>query len=100
MTTMEQIARTDSAGDFAFSSSVKGDVWHPQKDSKSYEWWYFDALAAGGGEALIVVFLDNFIYSPRYNREHPTGEKFPAVAFTYFADGKPLYRCVNEFKES
>ena len=96
---MEHISSTPASGDFAFSSSVKGDVWHPQKDPKSYEWWYFDALADGGKEALVIVFLDNFIYSPRYNRE-TAGEKFPAVSFTYFADGKPLYRCVNEFTQS
>lgn len=91
---------TPEAG-FAFSSSVKADVWHPQKEPKSYEWWYFDALSDGGREAVIIVFLDNFIYSPRYNRDDDAAsEKFPAIAFTYFADGKPLYRCVNEFSES
>lgn len=97
---MDLVSQTASTGEFAFSSSVKADVWHPQKDPKSYEWWYFDALADGGREALIIVFLDNFIYSPRYNREDTAPRKFPAVAFTYFADGKPVYRCVNEFTES
>jgi carotenoid 1,2-hydratase len=97
---MEKVSQSTSAGEFAFSSSVKADVWHPQKDPKSYEWWYFDALADGGREAVIIVFLDNFIYSPRYNREDSSGGKFPAIAFTYYADGKPLYRCVNEFSEA
>ncbi len=72
-------------------------MWHPQKHPKSYEWWYFDALADGGREALVIVFLDNFIYSPRYNREKDQPTRFPAVSFTYFRDGKPLYRCVNEY---
>ena len=93
-------SQTALTGEFAFSSSVRADVWHPQKDPRSYEWWYFDALADGGREAVIIVFLDNFIYSPRYNREHAADEKFPAIAFTYFADGKPVYRCVNEFSEA
>lgn len=97
---MDLIPQTAATDDFAFSSSVKADVWHPQKNPKSYEWWYFDALADGGREAVIIVFLDNFIYSPRYNREESTPEKFPAIAFTYFADGRPVYRCVNEFTES
>ncbi|HEX6126507.1 MAG TPA: hypothetical protein VFZ23_14120 [Pyrinomonadaceae bacterium] len=96
---MDRLTQSPSHSDFAFSSSIRADVWHPQKDPKSYEWWYFDALAEGGREALIIVFLDNFIYSPRYNREGAAGEKFPAVSFTYFADGKPIYRCVNEFTE-
>lgn len=100
---------------FAFSSSVKADVWHPQKDPKAYEWWYFDALSDDGNEAVIIVFLDNFIYSPRYNRfvrnsksgvpfeitqpasHNPPSARFPAVSITYFRDGKPLYRAVNEY---
>lgn len=100
---------------FAFSSSVAADVWHPKKDAKSYEWWYFDALSDDGNEAVVIVFLDNFIYSPRYNRkirsasarnageDNPTAEKggsdnkYPAVSFTYFRDGKPVYRSINEY---
>ena len=97
---MDQVSQSISTSDFAFSSSVKADVWHPQKDPKSYEWWYFDALAEGGREAVAITFLDNFIYSPRYNREDTAGEKFPAISFTYFADGRPLYRCINEFSEN
>ena len=96
---MDQVSQSISTSDFSFSSSVKADVWHPQKDSKSYEWWYFDALAEGGREAVAITFLDNFIYSPRYNREDTAGEKFPAISFTYFADGRPLYRCINEFSD-
>src|SRR5688500_14364887 len=93
---MDQVAQTASTGEFAFSSSVEADVWHPQKDPKAYEWWYFDALADGGKEAVVIVFLDNFIYSPRYNSDKQN-ERFPAVSFTYFRDGKPLYRCINEY---
>ncbi|HLA94381.1 MAG TPA: hypothetical protein VK612_01580 [Pyrinomonadaceae bacterium] len=95
--------QTASADNFAFSSSVKADVWHPQKDDKSYEWWYFDALSDDGREAIVIVFLDNFIYSPRYNRESISiagNERCPAVSFTYFRDGKVVYRTVNEFHSS
>ena len=97
---MDLIEPTASTGDFAFSSSTAADVWHPQKDPKSYEWWYFDALSGHGREAVVIMFLDNFIYSPRYNRAASEPGRFPAVSFTYFADGKPLYRCVNEYPES
>jgi carotenoid 1,2-hydratase len=96
---MDLIGKAASTGDFAFSSSVEADVWHPQKDPKSYEWWYFDALGDGGREAVVIMFLDNFIYSPRYNRE-AVDQRFPAVSFTYFRDGKPLYRCINEYSEA
>lgn len=87
----------------AFTSSVAADVWHPQKEDKSYEWWYFDALSDDGREAIVIVFLDNFIYSPRYNRESRSikgNERCPAVSFTYFVDGKIVYRSVNEFHHS
>src|SRR5689334_14274798 len=52
---------------FSFSSSVKEDVWHPKSDAAAYEWWYFDALSDDGKDAVVVIFLDNFIFSPRYN---------------------------------
>ena len=91
---------------FAFSSSVQADVWHAQKDCKSYEWWYFDALSDDGSEGVVIVFLDNFIYSPRYNSKGSSAagpderqRRFPAVSFTYFRDGKAIYRAVNEYPE-
>src|SRR5690606_41780483 len=89
---------------FVFASSIKEDVWHRSTDSKSYEWWYFDALAAGGKEAILITFLDNFVYSPRYNRlvkdDDGPSERFPALSFTYFADGEALYRSTAEHADS
>lgn len=102
MTVVSSKAPSDS---FAFSSSVAADVWHPKKDAKAYEWWYFDALSDDGNEAIVIVFLDNFIYSPRYNRSKlsdnggGTIQKYPAVSFTYFRDGKAVYRSVNEYPD-
>lgn len=104
---------------FSFSSSIADDVWHPKTNAQAYEWWYFDALSDDGKEAFVVIFLDNFIFSPRYNaycrklkKNHITSRKkksnltyttdsqnstFPALAFIYYKDGKPLYRAINEF---
>ena len=107
---------------FVFSSSVADDVWHPQQEPQAYEWWYFDALSDDGREAIVVIFLDNFVFSPRYNKQarkslkskvqspksesendsalripHSAFKRFPAVAFIYYQDGKPLYRAFNEF---
>ncbi|MGI8468168.1 MAG: hypothetical protein ACR2N3_06930 [Pyrinomonadaceae bacterium] len=53
---------------FSFASSVKDDVWHPKTTDEAYEWWYFDALSDDGQDALVIIFLDNFIFSPRYNK--------------------------------
>ena len=93
----------------AFSSSLQDNTWHPRKDEKAYEWWYFDALSDDGSEGLIIVFQDNFIYSPSYNRqetddsllqlvERPAG-RYPAVSFTYFRKGRLRYRFLTEFPE-
>jgi carotenoid 1,2-hydratase len=109
---------------FSFTSSIAADVWSPKSNSKAYEWWYFDALSDDGRDAVVIIFLDNFIFSPRYNRrkgeevkgrkgegelngapnpqsQTPNPKSFvPAVAFTYYRDGKPIYRAINEFKEA
>ena len=61
----------------------------------------------------MIIFLDNFIFSPRYNADNRTPSKiadrfrrkknvgcqkcYPALAFTYYRDGKPKYRAINEF---
>ena len=97
--------QTVSTERFVFSSSITADVWHPQKDPKAYEWWYFDALSDDGNEAIVIVFLDNFIYSPRYNAvEKSNGSpnaaenrRFPAVSISYYSGGKPVYGAVNEY---
>jgi carotenoid 1,2-hydratase len=91
---------------FSFCSSIADDVWHPSEESSAYEWWYFDAVSDDGRDALTVIFLDNFIFSPRYNKfcaqteknqESKTKTVFPAIAFCYYRDGKILYRAINEF---
>ena len=91
---------------FSFTSSVAADVSHPKPNAEAYEWWYFDALSEDGRDAIVIIFLDNFIFSPAYNRSAQQNSKskkqsaiknFPALAFTYYRDGKPKYRAINEF---
>ena len=120
---MTTAAAQTSPEKFSFTSSFAADIWSPKKDAKAYEWWYFDALSDDGRDAVVVIFLDNFIFSPRYNRRKGEKEKrrkgeivsnnvetnpqseirnsksknVPAVAFTYYRDGKPVYRAINEF---
>lgn len=101
---------------FSFTSSIAADVWTPKPNARAYEWWYFDAISDDGRDAVVVIFLDNFIFSPRYNRSKVKGaakneanpnfeipnpkSNVPAVSFTYYRDGKPLYRAINEFNGS
>jgi len=102
---------------FAFTSSIAADVWTPKPNAKAYEWWYFDAISDDGRDAVVIIFLDNFIFSPRYNRRKAEAEQsrsgagvaavetnpssnVPGVAFTYYRDGKPVYRAINEFESN
>ncbi|MGI8849713.1 MAG: hypothetical protein ACR2HT_06055 [Pyrinomonadaceae bacterium] len=105
---------------FFFTSSIADDVWHEKANSEAFEWWYFDALSEDGRDAVVIIFLDNFIFSPRYNKtsqkrtgffqkvksrlskkgDGPLQNLFPAIAFTYYRDGKPKYRAINEFAPS
>lgn len=62
----------------------------------AYRWWYFDALSDNGRDALIIAFFDNYIFSPRYNSSSEPGIKHPAIAFSYFRDGRLKYRTVEE----
>lgn len=114
---MTTAVQTSVNENFAFSSCVASDVFHPNKTAKGYEWWYFDALSDDGREGVVIIFLDNFVFSPRYNapenskfsvrnlfrnrtdNNSSNKEKVPAVAFIYYRDGKPLYRAINEFSE-
>lgn len=85
---------------FRFSSSIADDVWHPNDDPRAYEWWYFDALSDDGRDAVVIIFLDNFVFSPRYNRRDSSEvrSRIPAVAFFYYRDGQVLCRAINEFQ--
>jgi carotenoid 1,2-hydratase len=88
---------------FSYTSSIALDVWQPKSDAKAFDWWYFDALSEDGRDAVVVIFIDNFIFSPRYNAANSRGyrvknsNQIPAVAFYYYRDGVPVYRSINEF---
>ena len=64
-------------------------------------------LSDDGRDALVVIFLADFIFSPRYNatvaaslregsRDRPRPAEFPAVAVCLYRDGRPLFRAINE----
>ncbi len=101
---MSDSSRKIPAVDFMFSSSVEADCW--RGSSEGYQQWYFDAISDDRNEAVVIGFLDNFIYSPRYNRRvnrtdvaDPGSRCVPAVSFVYYRDGKPLYRAVTEYSD-
>lgn len=102
----------DSHG-FRVRSSFAAEIcdlktWRDAHDDHAagYEWWYFDSVSDNGRDVLVIIFLTNFVFSPRYNRyvatlhensktlEHP---RFPAVAFTLYRDGRPLIRAIQEY---
>ncbi len=91
-----------------FRSSIDDDVWHGDPEPGAYEWWYFDAISDDGRDALVVIFLTNFVFSPRYNRAFADTSRgadataavraqlFPAVSIGYYRDGRPLWRVNSE----
>jgi len=83
----------------AFASSIRKVVAFQPAGNKAYQWWSFDALSDDGRDALLIIFYDNFVFSPRYNSTS-IKTKVPAVAFYFYRDGKPLHRIINEFPES
>jgi hypothetical protein len=87
-----------SAENLAFASGITDELWYPKNKVKAYQWWSFDALSDDGREALVINFYDNFVFSPRYNSPNPNA-KFPAVAFYFYRNGKPIFRVINEFSE-
>ena len=117
-----------AAGGFLHVSSLADDVWHGDGGPGAYEWWYFDAFSDDGRDALVVIFLADFIFSPRFNRhaqraaarrragDAPASDeetrglaaplggshaaRFPAVAVSFYRDGRPLWRAVNEYAAS
>lgn len=90
------------------SSSIADDVWHADTDPGAYEWWYFDALSHDGRDALVIIFLAGFLFSPGYNRavrQHlrgrlhaaPRPTDHPAIAICHYRDGRPQLRTVAEY---
>ncbi len=91
-----------SSDRFAIISSREAECWDPKKAHGACEWWYFDALSDDGSEAVSIVFLDNFTYSPDVgamrNDRTPLSlsDLRPAVSFTYFSGGKAVYQAKEE----
>ncbi|HVF86574.1 MAG TPA: hypothetical protein VM866_03250 [Pyrinomonadaceae bacterium] len=92
---------------FRYCSSISDDVWHPAEGAPGgYEWWYFDAISDDGRDALVIIFLADFVFSPRFNRavaEHRLGRgraprpaEFPAVSVCLYHDGRLQFRANNE----
>lgn len=107
------IVSTAGEEGFRALSSINDDVWHRYKKAGAYEWWYFDAVSDDGRETLVVIFLDGFIFSPRYNRHvkkylsgarsvhdgyAPKPGDFPAVAVSLYRDGRLVWRAINEYE--
>jgi carotenoid 1,2-hydratase len=95
-------APISSPSSFRFSSSINGDALSAN-DGVSHRCWYFDALSDDGRDAIVIIFFDNFIFSPRYNSQCQTGKKagkmFPTLAFFYYREGRILHRAMVEHPE-
>ena len=92
----------------SFCSSLKDDKWHDQPGAKAFESWHFDAVSDDGREALVIVFYDNYVLSPRYFENHNfeveanggidvSKSRFPAISFAYSVDGKTVISSISEY---
>ncbi len=98
--------RQDSNNAFRITSNIHDDIWHADAETAAYEWWYFDAVSEDGRDVLVIIFLTNFIFSPRYNRatqihrtplhDAQSPPRFPAVVCCLYRDGRPLIRSITE----
>ena len=95
----------------AVYSDINRDLWQPDKNYGAHEWWYFDALSDDGSEAIVIVFFEDLVFSPRYKYLTQTlGEsvtpttppispsRLPAVSLLYYRGGKPVYRLLHEYE--
>jgi len=95
----------DGMADLVYSSNVNDCRWHDLRTPQGFERWHFDALSDDGREAVVVTFHDNYALSPRYFRsskemnggQSGSTKKCPAVSFSYWAEGNPILRSINEF---
>lgn len=94
------IQTNPSADRFVFASSVAAELWQPRKDAEACEWWHFDALSDDGREAVVIVFMDDLarsLHNDAGNGSESERLRSPALSFTYFADGKIVYRSEQRF---
>lgn len=91
--------KQDLATDLFIASSIAADVWHQKSNGKAFEFWRFDALSDTGRDAIVISFFDNYPFSPRYifSRDNGAQAPIPAIIFSYYKDGKPYLRTINEF---
>ena len=100
---MSALINERSQAKLSIFSNTLADVWHGDTRPGSYEWWYFDAMSDDGDEAVVIWFLDNSVFSPRYNRSlrpahaYAQQDRFPAVFFAYYRNGRAFYRAFSEF---
>ncbi len=97
--------KTETAKGLRIRSSFADDVWQGVNTPAAYEWWYFDAISDDGRDVLVVIFLANFIFSPRYNRAAAQAHnastppaRFPAVSVWLYRDGRSVWRTIREYQ--
>jgi carotenoid 1,2-hydratase len=56
------------------------DAWHAVTAPGGYEWWYFDAEAAGGGDGdlrVVAILFEGFVFHPGYLRAYARYRRRP-----------------------
>ncbi len=76
------------------------DTQTQNKESGSYEWWYFDLLTAKG-YSVVIIFYDGNPFSRRYINNLNEGgpakpHNYPAISISVYKGGEPLFYLFEE----
>tara|TARA_R110000868_G_scaffold304437_21_gene565396 strand:+ start:26845 stop:27909 length:1065 start_codon:yes stop_codon:yes gene_type:complete len=83
------------------STKLNDEQIDPNKPSKGYEWWYFDALSADNEWGFVVIFYQGNPFSPKYiHSENGMPSKFPAISISVYNRGKAEYYSFLEYGEN
>jgi carotenoid 1,2-hydratase len=86
-------------------SGFEESGWHDQPDSGAYEWWYYDAVAADGRTALVLIWFAGLPFSPDYLTDHERGRRPRALDHTalfaaVYRDGRQIAYALNRHHAS
>lgn len=82
------------------STKLNDEQIDPDKPSKGYEWWYFDALSVDKQWGIVIIFYHGNPFSPEYiGKEDALPDEFPAISVSVYHKSKAEYYSFLEYGE-
>lgn len=80
------------------STKLKDEELNPDKPSKGYEWWYFDALSSDKQWGIVIIFYQGNPFSPKYIKaNNALPSEFPAISVSIYKNGKTEFYSFLEY---